>query len=380
MRRIISMTAALALLLAALVSAACMKDTDPPIEAINGTVPAQNAETGETGEKNTVSIVLKNGLGTTLDEVYLNSADAGNWDQPAASAVGHGESAELDLDFGISLFDIGTIDENGVNYDAFGVRLADGDSILLTGDWESGIFTVTHADGSKDFYTAKVYWSPYGETAEPIALTVQYASETLSDEEGGAIGSFSFQRIVLDADTAKTWPELASAVEDLNASRLGAAANLVRKANAPDGGKEGGTAAVTETAKILRCDSFIVSILYETRIGSAAQSSFCGINIDPKAGVFMTPADIVTDVQKLPHLMNQKLKETDSGLEINEYRDHVQDFSSQCADYAFCMESGSIVFVFNVNAFRSGLSETVRISLDSSDDPFLIKPRFLTAG
>ena len=103
-------------------------------------------------------------------------------------------------------------------------------------------------------------------------------------------------------------------------------------------------------------------------------------NIDPASGALLTPADVVTEVRRLPSLINKQLRAAGSLLELNVYRDHAADFSAEKADYAFALSAEGAVFVFNVNAFRSGITEPAEVLIRYSDDPFLIRPGFRIAG
>lgn len=350
---------------------------EPPVEKIpHGTeLAAETTPEPEAQTAQTLGISFANGLGTAADELYFSAADSKNWGDPAANAVPAGGDARVLLESAPSgLYDIGVFSADCVNYDAFGVHLSEGDSVALAGDWESGMFTVLHKNGSRDFYTAKVYWSTPDETAERIVLHTQSTAVSVADEDGNAVGTVRYCRIELDAGAAAGMPELAAAIEELNSSRLEALSELLRR-NAVEGGN--GMTSVSETVSIRRSDSIAVSLLYEATVGNAEFPVCTGVNIDPASGALLTPADILTDVQKLPHLMNLRLSAIGSELEINEYRDHVNDFSKQKADYAFVLEGNTVLIVFNVNAFSSGIGEPVRITLGTEDDRYLIKPRYL---
>ncbi|MBR6007152.1 MAG: hypothetical protein IK064_05940 [Clostridia bacterium] len=341
---------------------------DEPTKAPNGPVTDSEA-----------AVAFRNGLVSCAAEIYLSPKSEGEWGAPVLLSVESGTVRELPFAaFGTPgrVYDIGTLDEDGINYDAFGVLLRGGDSIELTGDCESGMYTVVHRDGSRDHYTAKVYWND-PQPVEQIAITAETRTETVTDKQTGKSGTVCRVVLTVSDEAAQRWPELASAVEALNKRRYD---ELIDIAAEIIGGEEDAGAAplAEDIVRIMRTDSGIVSFLFERRSGSG--SVFSGVNLDPATGALLTPADVVTEVRRLPSLINKQLRAAGSLLELNVYRDHAADFSAEKADYAFALSAEGAVFVFNVNAFRSGITEPAEVLIRYSDDPFLIRPGFRIAG
>ena len=113
------------------------------------------------GESNAEEIIFKNDLKSVLHGVHVSPANAEEWGDPLNYAnLSVGSSIHIDFEkfAGDSpVYDIGLIDENGVNYDIYEVTLTIGDTLIISGDGESATLTVKGVDGSEKSYTADVY-------------------------------------------------------------------------------------------------------------------------------------------------------------------------------------------------------------------------------
>lgn len=370
MKRIRHAAAVLAVLL--LIScAACFPQPDPepqPIAPGNTHAPDETTAPEATDAPD-MECLLENALPFVLDEVYLAPKNDEEWGAPAALKVPGGEEARLILPASDEMvFDIGVIDENGVNYDAFALSLWAGDTIRLTGDWQSGTFMVTHRDGSRDFYTASVWWNAPSDR-ERIDLSVTDAYFTC-----GEAGEHTVYYKKLGASDAEKYPLLPNALETLNEGRKAKLERAARSAAGEDG--EGLPVSVRETVMVYRSDSGLISLVFETRAGEG-ESVYSSALIDPVRGELVTPADVLTDVSVLPHLINVQLALSGSELELNEYRDHTADFAGGSKDLAFALNGSGVVIILNVNAFRSGNEAAETVTLLFKDNPFLVKPGYL---
>ncbi|MBR4635422.1 MAG: hypothetical protein IKO51_03570 [Clostridia bacterium] len=340
------------------------------------------------------SVRFINGLGSAAAELYVSPAEAGEWGDTLGQPLPAGEELTLPpaaLGALPGVYDIGVLDENGINYDAFGVTLAAGDELLITGDYANGVLTVTKQDGSRDFYDLKVYYSP--PEPAPASISIDTAPERFTVQSGGISVAVERQKLTLSDRDAALWPGLAAALAELDDARREALTKLAQQAaeapaqtEAPaetgdpeDGGDgqmsgSGSTPSIREKATVYRSDTAIVSILFE--IGGSAGTRFASASFDP-AGKRLFLSDIVNDVRVLPHLANVRLAAQESRLEINEYRDHTADFSADSPHYAFAVSENELLLFFNTNAFRSGVKETARVSIRLADEPFLLKPAFL---
>lgn len=116
------------------------------------------------GAPKTYELNFKNELSSTLHQLFISPSDSEVWgdDELIGSRVlRSGGTVKFDFEkFGGQdggIYDIGTIDENGMNYDCYEVELHIGDSIALSGSSEAATFTVTHQDGTTTPYQADVY-------------------------------------------------------------------------------------------------------------------------------------------------------------------------------------------------------------------------------
>ena len=108
-------------------------------------------------------VVVKNGLKTAIDGVYISPAEAEEWSEPLNYArLSPGSSIHIDFErfagSGI-YYDIGLTDEEGRNYDVYDVPLAIGDTLEITARGEDrAILTVTSTDGTVAVYDGYAYF------------------------------------------------------------------------------------------------------------------------------------------------------------------------------------------------------------------------------
>ena len=187
-RRIIALAMCVLLALSAVLSAACTgKNDDNPTPA-----PVTDEPTAEPTAAPTAApteaptgVVFVNGLETTVDSLYITSVTDSEWGEPIAESILPEQIAELAFaDFnGESgyVFDVGVVDENGMNYDIWNVELTDGDELRLTGDGEIGDLIVTHADGTTSEYEAVVY-SENDQPGEKAVMALIPCTEIVNDQ------------------------------------------------------------------------------------------------------------------------------------------------------------------------------------------------------
>ena len=117
------------------------------------------------GKEKPYELHFKNGLSAKLHQIFISPSDSETWggednlinlaDVGAGSTIGFDFSKFGGTDGGT--YDIGTIDENGMNYDCYEVVLKTGDEISLVPSGDGAIFTVTHQDGTYVDVEADVY-------------------------------------------------------------------------------------------------------------------------------------------------------------------------------------------------------------------------------
>ena len=97
-------------------------------------------------------ITFKNELSVPIN-IYFSRADDDEWsDSPTAVHVRSGSSvgigfSQIDSESG-KRFDIGAIDGASMNYDVHDTVLYTGDLVVLSGDTQSAVYTITRADGT----------------------------------------------------------------------------------------------------------------------------------------------------------------------------------------------------------------------------------------
>ena len=115
------------------------------------------------GETTPPDLNFTNNLGTVVHNFYVSPSDQEEWNDPVSiGKISGGSSIHFDFSdiaegAAPGVYDIGAIDENAMNYDAYEVPLTTGDQIDLTGDSDAATYTITHSDGSADTYEAYVY-------------------------------------------------------------------------------------------------------------------------------------------------------------------------------------------------------------------------------
>ncbi len=108
------------------------------------------------------SICFRNEVGAGMDGFYISSVNSEEWgDKLNYARVSDGNSIYIDADKltdgSGALYDIGTIDENGMAYDVYEVPISIGDTIAISVDGDTAIATITSADGVSTVYTGDAY-------------------------------------------------------------------------------------------------------------------------------------------------------------------------------------------------------------------------------
>ena len=81
-------------------------------------------------------------------------------DSISSSKISSGSTIHFDFEKigdGPGVYDIGVIDENAMNYDAYEVPLAVGDNISVLGTADEASVVITHEDGTTTTYDAYIY-------------------------------------------------------------------------------------------------------------------------------------------------------------------------------------------------------------------------------
>ena len=107
-------------------------------------------------------IYFKNNTGAKVAGIYVTPAGEEEWGEKLnwGDYVSAGGQIHIDREKFTApdgLYDIGAVDENGLNYDVYEVVLAPGDIFALSADGDEAVCTVTHMDGSESLYHGFAY-------------------------------------------------------------------------------------------------------------------------------------------------------------------------------------------------------------------------------
>ncbi len=359
-----------------------------------GSTDAPTADAGPTAAPDTSApatdappmLTFENGLASTLSGVYISPSESTVWGELLAEGLESEASCELSFaqlegEPG-TLFDIGTVDEDQVNYDAYDVRLEAGDVIRLTGDGESGSFTITRADGSVEEVIANVYSDsdPVNPVTGIAALYPNIESvsvvQSINESESPVFACMSYDLIHLASDEEDYYPGLHEAVEARNEERADEANERFRELCAGYSPAEDGAGLTyTVEAFVRRADNGVLSVLYKTEItvGNNVSYSFSADNYSVSEGRLLTPADIVTDTGLLPGMINSIMIEQGGvGFLLDASTDYTEYFTvPHCGDFAWVHDRDGITFIFNEDAFGNEDAFTSIVFLPFKDFPEL---------
>ena len=121
------------------------------------------------GEEHEYQLFFHNSTGVKVDSLYFSSAANDTWGNPvnlasiSVDATIHFDFDSMNVDGeGPGVYDIGAVDETGINYDIFEVDLAVGDTITLyPAEGEAARISVSHADGTSTDYEGFAYMGDY---------------------------------------------------------------------------------------------------------------------------------------------------------------------------------------------------------------------------
>lgn len=108
-------------------------------------------------------LTFKNSLNSNLTGIHLSLSEKEEWGEKINQEhINKGKSfsfnfSDLGTDMGPGVYDLGTIDEDAMNYDVYELELKEGDTIELTCIGETAVAVVTHKDGSTTRYEGITY-------------------------------------------------------------------------------------------------------------------------------------------------------------------------------------------------------------------------------
>lgn len=353
-------------------------ETAGPTESADNNTPAPEAE-----------LVFTNELKTSIIGFYISSSDDFQWNgQLNEYSIPAGESITVPFQNfnGVNggVYDIGTHDENGINYDAIEVVLRHGDRVTLSSDENEARFTVLHADGTNDAYIAEMRESdPDGDKVDDpfiVGKTSVYDYE-FDEATYRTLAYLDYSELMLSGIDLLYFPKLITALDQSNAQRRESAnavyEKLVKEGTATDDRAPG----IVDEVYLRRCDFKVLSALYVRTIdtGESVKTVFSADNFDKESGQKLMLCD-VADITLIPELINAQLeKNGEDGFILDPDIDYTDRFSSPCDDFAWTLDYNGITFRFNAGAFGSELDHTVGVMLSFRDNSDLVKAQYAKA-
>ncbi|GEM_PF-5702651 len=168
--------------------------TADSVQATDNTVGKWNSEMEGNNKTNYLvglnSVVFENYTGTPLDGIYISNKDSNNWGfKLNAEIIKDGGTLTFSMDQledGDDIYDFGSIDHDGLNYDIFDVQINAGDTLSLKKEGEEAVLTVTSLSGEKKEYRGKTY-NEARETADTNEQFGELTSFTFENNTGDSI-------------------------------------------------------------------------------------------------------------------------------------------------------------------------------------------------
>ena len=361
----------------------------PQTSSSSSASPAPN----ETQDTESAAIRFRNDIGSELIELYISAAELGTWGEPAYYGIASGQTIEIRFleFFGVpgEKYDIGTIDENGVNYDCFEVVLTDGDNIILTGNSEKADFVFERTNGNAQTVAAKVYSD--GFPAEKSSAFIQPNLSTASDYTRISTNSYeldvftSFTEIGIAGTDAERFPLLDQALNALNERRAEEANNafgdFVERA-----GSEGSASSLEsfpasefkDDAFVLASEENVMSILFvhSETINSNAAANYESAAFDPQTGAQLMLSDVAADIQKLEQSIYAQLEKTYGEIPFDEDAELIAEFSAPSDKLAWTIEPSGLRVLINGASFGAE-SELYSVFLSFSDYSKIVSERYV---
>ena len=109
-------------------------------------------------------VYFQNDTSNKMDGVYLTPSSNDQWgDKLNYSSVSAGGKIHMDVkcltEGSGAEYDFGTIDENGLNFEIYNVKINAGDTLAVSGDSTKATITVTAIDGTVTSYDAYTYYN-----------------------------------------------------------------------------------------------------------------------------------------------------------------------------------------------------------------------------
>lgn len=280
------------------------------------------------------SLLLRSELPSTILGLFISPSERAEWGEAVLNDWQSGSDIELAFSSfaGVpgELYDIGTIDENGVNYDFFELVLLDGDSIVISGNEHEAELTLRHADGSVKLLDAYIHSDEHGEGKRSDYLTLNVLNESeriYSEQVDGWHAAFEYSGVVLSEECAERYAllniTLSAAQRRQHEVCEKEYASLLSEAEAyfaahPD---QNTGIGLENRGYIRRADDNLLSILYRKTVKDETGSrhiTYSGENFDPQTGEQLMLSDVLEDPSALPAQIFSELEKRYGELPIDE--------------------------------------------------------------
>lgn len=363
--------------------------TDEPQKTDGG------AEQGaiETPDAEPHGFTFKNELTSALFELYISPSDSDSWGEPVRCDIGAGEMLNIGFsDFGGvpgEKYDIGTIDENGVNYDCFYVVLVEGDSIILSGSAEKADLFIERADGTVQTVAAKVYSDENG--GEKRSAFIQPYLSTKSDYSEISTNSYemgvstSFAAVRLNSNDAKKFPLLDRALKALNDRRMesssGAYGAFVERAGMASGLSSVASFPASEfndDAFVISSEETVLSLLFvhSETIGGRTVFKYDAAAFDPETGAQLMLSDAAEDIQKLEKSIYAELERAYGEIPFDEDFELIKEFSAPSEKLVWMIDPSGLCILIN-GAPLDGEAEVYSVFLPFGEYSDIFYERYL---
>ena len=345
--------------------------TRPPItSAPSASAAPRTAEPqpAETKDPEDFAVSFSNEIVAGLLELYISSSELETWGEPAYYDIASGETVEIFFyEFGGihgELYDIGTIDNNGVNYDCFEVVLLEGDKITLYGSAESADFVIERADGTSQTIPAQICSDHIGGEKrsmfiQPYLSTASEYSEIKTDRYEVDILT-SFTSVRLSSLDAERLPMLDRSLNSLNErrtesssevygefiERAGMASSLSSLASFP-------ASEFKDEVYMISSEENVLSMLFvhSETIGGNTVFKYESSTLDSQTGEELMLSDVATDIQMLEQSIYSELEKAYSELPFDEEFELINEFHAPSEMLAWMLDISGLHILINGKPF-----------------------------
>lgn len=226
-----------------------------------------------------------------------------------------------------------------------------------------------------------------GTEAEFVELSIATKSDTCVDTEiGETLSNMEYPVIRLSENSSKDYPQLAKAIEKINAEEKTSAENafeenieMAKKAYDEKLSLYSGYTYET-SVEVKRADSSALTLLYSTYTytgGVHGYYGFYGRSIDVKTGKELKLTDVVTDVSALPELIKEQLEIYWSDLGLSGI-ENVDDIVKEPENVPWSLDYNGLTLYYNPYHLGSFAAGAQFVTLSYKDNPELFNGEYVS--